>query len=226
MTILGISGSLQRQSTNAALLLIASRVVPPDADLQVSEELKAAHARGHLWLALADHHPVGFAHVKVLEPTVAHLEEIDVHPDHARRGLGTRLVMAVCAWAATARYREVTLTTFRDVYLSTCPSTRDWDSKRSPLGNSVLCCVRSSRTKPVEGWIPHVAWPCAVRCVEARSALGWDCRFEHGCPRHRVIMHAECGGHVEMLAGHRRHGFTDLLREEHEALPDGEEIAE
>jgi GNAT superfamily N-acetyltransferase len=53
---------------------------------------------------------VGFAHVKVLEPRAAHLEEIDVHPEHGRRGLGTQLVMAVCEWAATEGYRSVTLT--------------------------------------------------------------------------------------------------------------------
>jgi len=70
---------------------------------------------GHLWVALADDVPVGFAHVKVLEPTVAHLEEIDVHPEHGRRGLGTKLVMAVCAWAGRDGHRSVTLTTFRDL---------------------------------------------------------------------------------------------------------------
>ena len=79
------------------------------------EDLKGAQSHGHLWVALADDVPVGFAHVEVLEPTVAHLEEIDVHPEHGRRGLGRRLVKAICAWAATAGYRSVTLTTFRDV---------------------------------------------------------------------------------------------------------------
>lgn len=79
------------------------------------EELKNAQSHGHLWVALADDVPVGFAHVEVIEPTAAHLEEIDVHPEHGRRGLGRRLVMAICTWAATAGYRSVTLTTFRDV---------------------------------------------------------------------------------------------------------------
>jgi GNAT superfamily N-acetyltransferase len=85
------------------------------AETTADEALKAAQAHGHLWVALAEDVPVGFAHVDVLEPTVAHLEEIGVHPEHGRRGLGKRLVMAVCAWAETAGYRAVTLTTFRDV---------------------------------------------------------------------------------------------------------------
>jgi len=46
---------------------------------------------------------------------VVHLKEIDVHPDHGQRGLGTRLVGAVCEWAAHGGYTEVTLTTFREV---------------------------------------------------------------------------------------------------------------
>jgi len=100
----------------AAARLLAGRV--PDsvlAETTSDEELQDAHSRGLLWVALADDVPVGFAHVKVLEPTVAHLEEIDVHPEHGRRGLGTRLVMAVCAGAARGGYRSVTLTTFREI---------------------------------------------------------------------------------------------------------------
>jgi GNAT superfamily N-acetyltransferase len=79
------------------------------------EELTDAQGHGRLWVALADEVPVGFAHVQVLEPEAAHLQEIDVHPGHGRRGLGRRLVMAVCEWAGTSGYRSVTLTTFRDL---------------------------------------------------------------------------------------------------------------
>jgi GNAT superfamily N-acetyltransferase len=57
----------------------------------------------------------GGAHVEILGSRTAHLEEIDVHPDHGRRGLGTRFVAAVCGRAAMSGYREVTLTTFRAV---------------------------------------------------------------------------------------------------------------
>ena len=78
-------------------------------------DLEEAQRLGHLWVAIADDRPVGFAHVEVLVPGIAHLEEIDVHPEHGRRGLGSRLVKAVCEWARTAGYQSVTLTTFRDV---------------------------------------------------------------------------------------------------------------
>jgi GNAT superfamily N-acetyltransferase len=99
----------------AATLLTGHAPESVLAETTSHEVLKAAQSHGQLWVALSDDLPVGFAHVEVFEPTVAHLEEIDVHPAHGRRGLGTRLVMAICAWAATAGCRSVTLTTFRDV---------------------------------------------------------------------------------------------------------------
>jgi GNAT superfamily N-acetyltransferase len=85
------------------------------AEATCQADLEQARREGHLWVARANSHPVGFAHVKVLEPTSAHLDELDVHPDHGRRGLGRRLVTAVCDWARRARFDAVTLSTFRDV---------------------------------------------------------------------------------------------------------------
>ena len=77
-------------------------------------DLEKAHRSGLLWVALADDRPVGFAHVKRLEPGSVHLDELDVHPDHARRGLGRRLVSGVCYWAAMNGVQAATLSTFRD----------------------------------------------------------------------------------------------------------------
>ena len=105
----------------AAIELAAAELLAghaPDSVLRETtspEELRHAQIQDHLWVALVRDVPVGFAHVEVLEPLVAHLKEIDVHPDHGQRGIGTRLVMAVCDWAARAGYAFVTLTTFRDV---------------------------------------------------------------------------------------------------------------
>jgi GNAT superfamily N-acetyltransferase len=79
------------------------------------EQLAAAQAAGRLWVAVADDLPVGFAQVVLRDDGVPHLEEIDVHPTHGRRGLGAGLVRAVCDWTAASGHREITLTTFRDV---------------------------------------------------------------------------------------------------------------
>jgi putative acetyltransferase len=105
----------------SAIELAAARLLVDHAPARVLAEttsdeiLENASRHGRLWVARADDIPVGFAHVELLEPEVAHLAEVDVHPLHGRRGLGRRLVQAVCAWAAAGGYRSVTLTTFRDV---------------------------------------------------------------------------------------------------------------
>ena len=98
----------------AATLLAGHAPASVLAETTTQAALEDAQQRGHLWVALADGVPAGFAHVEVLEPGIAHLEEIDVHPEHGRRGLGRRLVLTVCQWAATNGYSWVTLTTFRD----------------------------------------------------------------------------------------------------------------
>jgi GNAT superfamily N-acetyltransferase len=58
--------------------------------------------------------PVGFARLEVVDGQ-AHLEQLAVHPDHARRGLGTALVEAAVEWARGRGFASMTLTTFRDV---------------------------------------------------------------------------------------------------------------
>jgi GNAT superfamily N-acetyltransferase len=78
-------------------------------------ELRRGLDEARLWVATAgDDRPVGFALASVLEGG-PHLEELDVHPDHGRRGLGAALVAAVLAWARAAGHAGVTLVTFRDV---------------------------------------------------------------------------------------------------------------
>jgi GNAT superfamily N-acetyltransferase len=100
----------------AAARLLAGRAPESVLGETTSQDvLERAQRNGHLWVVLADDVPVGFARVEMIEPNVAHLEEIDVHPEHGCHGLGTRLVLQVCQWAASSGYEAVTLTTFRDV---------------------------------------------------------------------------------------------------------------
>ncbi|HMO80402.1 MAG TPA: GNAT family N-acetyltransferase [Pyrinomonadaceae bacterium] len=77
----------------------------------LSQQLDA----GRLWVAVEDTgHPVGFA-VAIMIDGAAHLHEVSVDPDHGKRGLGRKLVEAVCLWAKHTGYPVVTLSTFRDV---------------------------------------------------------------------------------------------------------------
>jgi GNAT superfamily N-acetyltransferase len=79
------------------------------------DDLREACGEGRLWVATdANDAPVGFALASRVGAN-AHLDELDVHPDHGRRGLGRSLVGAVIAWARATRLPAVTLTTLRNV---------------------------------------------------------------------------------------------------------------
>ena len=89
--------------------------LPEEADAGSVDWFERAQQRGHLWVAAGGGDaPVAFALFEELEGGL-HLEEIDVHPDHARQGLGARLLDAAAAWAREIGHREVTLTTYREV---------------------------------------------------------------------------------------------------------------
>lgn len=76
-----------------------------------AEDFAAAHAEGRLWVAAdAQNVPVGFALAGVMGDN-AHLDELDVLPEHGRRGLGMALVRAVHEWAARSGFPAITLTT-------------------------------------------------------------------------------------------------------------------
>ncbi|WP_315637564.1 MULTISPECIES: GNAT family N-acetyltransferase [Microbacterium] len=64
----------------------------------------------------ADHPstPVGFAHVLEVDGE-AHLEQLSVRPEHARRGVGRALVVAAQEEARRRGHRRLTLRTYADV---------------------------------------------------------------------------------------------------------------
>ncbi len=72
-------------------------------------------AAGQIWVAVdAADQPVGFAIVR-LHSDAVHLHELDVHPDHGRRGVGQRLIQTVGDWAGSRGFMALTLSTFRDI---------------------------------------------------------------------------------------------------------------
>jgi putative acetyltransferase len=99
----------------AARLLVGHAPESVLSETKPAFDLERACHDGRLWVALENDTPVGFAHVEVFGAGAAHLDELDVHPVHGRRGLGTRLVGAVCDWARREGFEAVTLSTFRDV---------------------------------------------------------------------------------------------------------------
>jgi GNAT superfamily N-acetyltransferase len=85
------------------------------ADSTSVDDFRVAQNEGLLWVAEStEGDVVGFALVEWCDGN-AHLDELDVHPLHGRRGVGAALVRAVCEWARPQGLAAVTLTTYRDV---------------------------------------------------------------------------------------------------------------
>ena len=100
-----------------AIEIAAAGIFPPDSipdhirsDSVPVDILLEAVQDGLLWVALAgDGKPVGYALVQLVEDA-ALLAQMDVHPDHMRKGIGSALIMR-----AVEQLREKTalyLTTF------------------------------------------------------------------------------------------------------------------
>lgn len=66
------------------------------------------------FLLVAGEPVVGFAHVLLVEGD-AHLEQVSVHPDAMRHGVGSALVRAAMEEARWAGHERLSLATYRDV---------------------------------------------------------------------------------------------------------------
>ena len=74
--------------------------------------LQAAISYERLWVACGDDDvPVGFAFADTIADS-AYLEELDVHPQHMRQGIGSRLVSVVIDWARLRQSPQLRLVTF------------------------------------------------------------------------------------------------------------------
>ena len=86
-----------------------------DDELPSWESLRNYVSEGRAWVAVDDlDRPVGYLLADPLDGN-AHIEQVSVHPDHGRRGLGRSLVEHLGAWANERRMPALTLTTFAEV---------------------------------------------------------------------------------------------------------------
>lgn len=103
---------LQDIERAASVLFPAGRLPDPD-DVMPMSELEAAN-RDRLLVSLRDEGIIGFAMSKEYEGLL-HLAVMAVHPDHGKRGVGSKLVQGVIEQAKRRQLQGVTLTTFRDL---------------------------------------------------------------------------------------------------------------
>src|SRR6266568_4857348 len=89
---------------NGAALFDVARIRPADAgDHKAVQDIERAAGR-----------PVGYLLADLVDGAV-HVEQVSVHPDAARQGIGRALIDHVARWAGRKGAEAVTLTTFRDV---------------------------------------------------------------------------------------------------------------
>lgn len=97
----------------AAAQLFRQSPYPELADAALAAE-SVDPTRDRVWAVVEDERPVAFAimrtHVDAL-----HIQEIDVHPDHARKGLGGMLIREMARIAKAERKEWLTLTTMSDI---------------------------------------------------------------------------------------------------------------
>ncbi|HWM01233.1 MAG TPA: GNAT family N-acetyltransferase [Actinophytocola sp.] len=78
-------------------------------------ELTAYQSAGRAWVYADDtDRPVAYLLVSVVDEH-AHIEQVSVRPDHARRGVGRRLIDIAREWARARDLPALSLTTFADV---------------------------------------------------------------------------------------------------------------
>jgi GNAT superfamily N-acetyltransferase len=74
-----------------------------------------AQANGLLWIATDESdRAVGFLLLRRFD-NVLHVHEFDIHPAHARKGVGRELLRQVIEWARAQHAPAVTLTTYREI---------------------------------------------------------------------------------------------------------------
>jgi GNAT superfamily N-acetyltransferase len=102
---------IERRACDMFLAIPATAGLP--SYLTPLTSFEVAQRAGLLWVARANASPVGFALVEPLGDGL-HLEELDVLPEHGRKGIGRALLREVCRYAG-GRRSTLTLCTFRDV---------------------------------------------------------------------------------------------------------------
>jgi GNAT superfamily N-acetyltransferase len=89
-----------------------------DDDPPSLEVLGTYRTRGRAWVATDDTAGEDVAVAYLLVDVVdgaAHVEQVSVHPAHARNGLGRQLIDTATLWAGERGHEVVTLTTFAEV---------------------------------------------------------------------------------------------------------------
>ncbi|MGA1192053.1 MAG: GNAT family N-acetyltransferase, partial [Bdellovibrionota bacterium] len=98
----------------SAQVFPAEDLPEPLRSVPTSESVfREAQASGLLWVLIdPENLPVGFLLAEVIDENF-HIKEMDVHPAHARKGLGGKLLEHSFTVARERNFSSITLTTFK-----------------------------------------------------------------------------------------------------------------
>jgi ribosomal protein S18 acetylase RimI-like enzyme len=102
------------RAAGAAFRDLDMAAVADDEPLSITE-LASFQQDGRAWVITDDaDRPVAYLLLNVVDEN-AHVEQVSVHPDHARQGLGKTLLDTAAAWAEAHGLAAVTLSTYANV---------------------------------------------------------------------------------------------------------------
>jgi GNAT superfamily N-acetyltransferase len=136
-----------------------------DDDPGSVEDLEPYAETGRAFVAVdSEDRPVGYLLVDAVDGA-AHIEQVSVHPDHARRRIGRALIERAASWARSRGLGALTLTTYLEV---------PWNGPYyERLGFSYLATeeetpgLRAVRKREQAGGLD--AWPRACMRLPLRS---------------------------------------------------------
>ena len=124
------------------------------------QNLQDGIANGILRVAEMEGEVVGFALCGEIDGH-AHLHELDVVPEHGRRGIGSALLESVCNEAAARGFSAMTLITLRDV-----PWNAPFYAARGFAEMPESC--RGSQLAGIVAWERMLGFPMRLRVVMQR----------------------------------------------------------
>jgi GNAT superfamily N-acetyltransferase len=109
-------GSLRgiERSAGEAFRCIGMAAVADDEPASI-EGLAVYQQESRAWVATdEDDRPVAYILARIVDSN-AHIEQVSVHPNHARQGIGADLIQTVAAWAEQQGLAAITLSSFWEV---------------------------------------------------------------------------------------------------------------
>jgi GNAT superfamily N-acetyltransferase len=105
---------LQRLDAAAGASFVSLGMVDVAEDGPLRVETLRQYLPDHIWVWIENDTPAAYLVASVVDGN-AHIDQVSVHPDHARRRIGAKLIDHLAHWARQRKMSELTLTTFVDV---------------------------------------------------------------------------------------------------------------